>query len=193
MGMRQAAVSKGRSESASRTGGARLLAVCDCGAGCVRQAGAWFRLPWVVAVHRKACSRTGQMTVELAIAFPVLLVVAVIAVNALTFISDCAVFDRIAHEAVRVHAASPAYRQGAGQTAALIEQEIRSELDAPNLEVGVSHESAGADFERYTATLEYSPTLFGMGVRTVVFGVSLPRLTHKTEYVIDTYKPGVVV
>lgn len=47
----------------------------------------------------------GQMTVELAVVFPALLAVAVIAVNALLFFSECAAFDRVAREAVRLHAA----------------------------------------------------------------------------------------
>ena len=53
-------------------------------------------------------STRGQMTVQLAVAMPVLIIVAVIAVNALAFFAECAVFDRVAHEAVRVHAAAPA-------------------------------------------------------------------------------------
>ena len=138
-------------------------------------------------------AESGQMTVELAVAFPVLVIVAVIAVNALTFFSECAVFDRVAHEAVRVHAASPAYRQGAGQSCALVEQEIRASLDADNLEISVSCSPAGFDYEKYTASLAFSPTLFGMGLRSEVLGVPLPRLTHETEYVVDSYKPGVVV
>lgn len=136
---------------------------------------------------------SGQMTVELAVAFPVLIVVGVIAVNALVFFSECAVFDRVASEAIRVHATAPAYRQGTGQTCALIEQEIRSSFDAPNLDVAVSHAAAGFDFDAYTATLSFAPTLFGMGMRSEVFGVPLPQLTHSTEYVVDTYKAGVIV
>lgn len=135
----------------------------------------------------------GQMTVELAVAMPVLIVVAVIAVNALTFLGDCAAFDRIAHSAVRVHASSPAYGQDAGQAAALVEQEIRAAMGRDNLEVSVSHAGTGADFDEYRARLSYSPTLFGMGLRSEVFGVSLPELVHETSYVVDAYKPGVIL
>ena len=148
------------------------------------------------AIRAGACalrSKSGQMTIELAVAFPVLVIVAVIATNACAFFGDCAVFDRVAHEAVRVHAASPAYRQGAAQSCALVEQEVRSALDAPNLDVSVSSGAEGFDFVRFTATLEYSPTLFGMGLRSEVFGVPLPRLTHSTSLVVDVYKPGVIV
>ena len=144
-----------------------------------------------MGIARRAHS--GQMTVELAVAFPVLVIVAVVSVNALAFFSDCAVFDRVAHEAVRVHAASPAYRQGSGQTCASIEQEIRSAFDRDNLDVAVAREAVGFDFEAYRATLFFTPTLFGMGMRSEVLGVPLPRLQHSTEYVVDTYKAGVVV
>ena len=136
---------------------------------------------------------SGQMTVELAVAFPVLIVVAVIAVNACTFFADCAVFDRVAHEAIRVHAASPAYRQGNAQSCALIEQEVKAALDAPNIDIGVTCGGAGFDLERFTVSLQYTPTLFGMGLRTEVFGVPLPRLAHSTSLVVDVYKSGVII
>lgn len=136
---------------------------------------------------------SGQMTVELAVAFPVLIAVALIAVNACTFFSECAVFDRVAHEAVRVHATSPAYRQGASQSLALVEDEIRTAMDAPNVDVSVASSATGFDFVRFDATLEFSPTLFGMGLRSEVFGVQLPRLSHTSTYVVDTYKAGVFI
>ena len=133
------------------------------------------------------------MTVQLAVAMPVLVIVAVIAVNALTFFAECAVFDRVAHEAVRVHAAAPAYGQSLGQSCALVEQDIRAALGAENLDVSVTYGSTGFDCEQFTATLEFHPTLFGLGLRTEVFGVAMPALSHTTSYVVDVYKPGVVV
>ena len=139
-----------------------------------------------------ACER-GQMTIELAAALPALLAVALIATNALTFLGQCAVFDRVAHQAVRVHASAPAYGQGAGSSCALIESDIRTALGGRGVEVTVSHSSAGRDLDRYTATLTFYPTLFGAGLRSQVFGVQIPRLTHASEYVVDSYKPGVIV
>ena len=72
----------------------------------------------------------GQMTVELAVVFPALLAVAVIAVNALLFFSECAAFDRVAREAVRLHAASPAYGQGLEQSCAQVAQTVEQALVA---------------------------------------------------------------
>ena len=142
---------------------------------------------------RRSRHERGQMTIELAVVLPVLVIVAVIAVNALTFFGQCAVFDRVVRDAVRVHAVASAYGQGAEQACALVEQDARAALDAPNLEISVSCEGTGADFERYTGALEFHPTLFGMGLRAEVFGVSLPKLVHTTSYVVDAYKPGVFV
>lgn len=135
----------------------------------------------------------GQMTIELAAALPVLLAVALIAANALTFFGQCAVFDRAAHQAVRIHAAAPAYGQGTSTTCALVEADIRQALGDANVDVSVTCSSAGRDLERYTATLTFSPALFGYGLRSQVFGVQMPHLTHVTDYVVDSYKPGVIV
>ena len=49
----------------------------------------------------------GQMTVELAVCIPVLLAVVGVAINLMVFLGDCARFDRLAAEAVRLEAASP--------------------------------------------------------------------------------------
>ena len=137
--------------------------------------------------------KRGQMTIELAAALPVLLAVALVATNAMTFFGQCAVFDRAAHQAVRVHAAAPAYGQGAATSCALAEADIKEALGASNVEVNVTCSSAERNLERFTATLVFSPTLFGCGLRSQVFGVQMPVLTHVTEYVVDSYKPGVIV
>lgn len=142
---------------------------------------------------KRVVDSRGQMTIELAAALPVLLVVALLAANALTFFGQCAVFDRAAHQAVRVHAAAPAYNQGSSATCALVEADIRQALGVANVDVSVACSAAGRDLERYTATLSLSPTLFGYGLRSHVFGVQMPHLTHVTEYVVDSYKPGVII
>lgn len=141
----------------------------------------------------KRLGARGQMTVELAVALPALIVVAVIAVNALTFFGDCAAFDRVARDAVRVHAVSPAYGQGVEQSCALVRQEVEGTMGRDNLDVEVSHAAVGPDFDEFRATLSFSPTLFGMGLRSEVLGVPLPTLRHEAVYVIDAYKPGVIL
>lgn len=50
--------------------------------------------------ERFGCARDerGQMTVELAVMIPVLVAIAVIAMNAMLFFSECAAFDRLARK-----------------------------------------------------------------------------------------------
>lgn len=55
---------------------------------------------------------SGQMTVEFVVAFPAMMAIALIAVNAVLFFSDCASFDRLFRNSVCAYAASPAYEQG---------------------------------------------------------------------------------
>lgn len=134
----------------------------------------------------------GQATVEFAIALPVLIIVAAIAVNALLFFSDCAAFDRMFRNAVRIHAASPAYGQDSAQSCALIEQTLASAFARDGLEVEVSSRGGGAGHTTFTATLFFAPTLFGSAPVTEVFGVAMPRLSHVSSMTIDQYKPGVI-
>lgn len=141
----------------------------------------------------RACDDRGQMTVELAVAFPVLIVVAVIAVNALAFFSECAAFDNALRDAVRLHATSPASGQGIEQSSALVQADLAAAFDAPNEETRVSAEGTAGGHVRLTGTLEYAPTLFGLGLRSSVLGVGLPPLTHAASIAVDCYKPGVLL
>lgn len=138
-------------------------------------------------------AESGQMTVELAVVFPVLLIVAVVAVNALLFFSECAAFDNAFRDAVRVHATSPAYGQGVEQGTAAVQSALAEAFDRPFESVRVAAEGSSGGHTRFVATLEFTPTLFGMGLRTSVLGVSLPPLTHRVEFTADRYKPGVLL
>ena len=139
----------------------------------------WGR-PWR---NRPRHGEAGQMTVEFVVAFPVVVVVAVIAVNAMLFFSECAAFDRVARDAVR---------QGLEQSRASVQAAIEEALDQPYTDVRVAVEGANLGHVTFTATLEFHPTLFGMGMKSQVFGVSLPSLEHAVAFTIDAYKPGVV-
>ena len=133
----------------------------------------------------------GQMTVELVAVLPVALLIAAITVNALVFFGDCAAFDRVARNAVRVYAASPTYGVQAAQSASSIASTVKGEFSSEFEEVAATFEGVGGGLVRYTVTLDYAPNLFGMGVRASLFGVDLPHLRHSTSLVVDAYKPGV--
>lgn len=135
----------------------------------------------------------GQMTVEFALAFPVMVIVAVIAVNALLFFADCAQFDRVARDAVRIHGSSPGYGQSLDESIGLVAEAIETSLDTERLEVSVSADGRSLGHTRFTATLRSAPSFFGLNLKSSVFGVALPALEHSVSMTIDSYKPGVLV
>lgn len=136
---------------------------------------------------------SGQMTVEFAVAFPVMVIVAVVAVNALLFFSDCARFDRMARDAVRVHAASPGYGQTLGDSVSLVTDELEGSFNGDHIAVSVTAEARSSGHTEFIATLRFHPTLFGLGLKSSVFGVELPALEHFVSMTVDVYKPGVIV
>ena len=56
------------------------------------------RFWWCCMLRGSPVWRAGQMTVEFVVAFPVLIAVAVVAVNACLFFSECAAFDMVARD-----------------------------------------------------------------------------------------------
>ncbi len=145
----------------------------------------------------KKCSpafrSSGQMTVEFVIAFPAMLVIAVIAVNAVLFFSECAAFDRLARQAVCTYAAAPGYGQGSAQAAAEVEASLRQQFDRKYLDVSVQTQGHSPGYVQYVATLYFTPTLVGRNYSGSVFGVSISPLQHSTSLTLDPYKPGAVV
>lgn len=133
----------------------------------------------------------GQMTVEFAVIFPVFIVLAAIAVNALLLFSECASFDNIFRDAVRVYATSPAFCQNDEQSKALIAATLDESFNHPFETSSVSVEQKNNRYVCFSATLEFFPTLFGHKQQLSVFGVKMPPLTHSTSLVVDCYRPGI--
>lgn len=138
-------------------------------------------------------NESGQMTVEFMVMLPVLLIVAVIAVNVLLFFSECAAFDRLAREAVRIHACSPTYGQSSERSCSQIDQMIKESFEEEYLESSVSVSGSSSGHLTFTSTLVFHPTLFGMGLRSEVLGIALPHFEHSVAYTIDPYKSGVFI
>lgn len=133
----------------------------------------------------------GQMMVELCVVFPVVIVIALIAVNALTFFGDCARFDRVAHSSVRVASSSPSFSLGSyDQISGDVMAQIEAGMQEDNLEFGIEASVTAEHYIRYEMELIYHPTLFGLGMRSEVFGVALPSLSHRIAYTIDPYRAG---
>lgn len=140
---------------------------------------------------KASVGESGQMTVELCLVFPVVIVVAVIAVNALLFFGQCAAFDRLARNAVRVVAASPSTQESATDLAARIQSMVSEGMDGAD--VACAPCGAEGALTRFQVTCSFQPTLFGRGLRSQVWGVPLPALVHSTELALEVYAPGAQV
>lgn len=136
-------------------------------------------------------SNRGQMSIEFAVMFPVMLLVALIAFNCIMLLAQCSAFDRIFRESVCTYAPSPASDQGSAQICANIASELETFQEKDYLNCSVSSSELSSGMTKYLGTLSYTPTVFGAYPLRQVFGVSLPPIDHVVQITVDSYKPGV--
>lgn len=144
------------------------------------------------ASHGKQRS-SGQMTIEFIVCFPVMMVVALIAINALLFFGECASFDRNFKDASCAYASSPGFGQTVDASCAKIKSSVEGVCNTEYVEITVTSSGVEGGLVTLTGTLSFTPTLFGAGVLDSVFGISFPRMTHQSQIVVDCYKPGVII
>ncbi len=134
----------------------------------------------------EASAPSGQMTVEFAVAFPILLMVGFIALNAMVFLGDCAAFDIVARDAIRLQADDG---NDVAQNAADVRARIEEGVSMDHESVSVLCERTDAGHMKYTAKTAFTPP-FLSGAR--VFGVQVPRIKHQVEFTVSPYRAGVI-
>jgi hypothetical protein len=139
--------------------------------------------------------------VELAILIPLMLVAAFVSMNLISFMGDCAKFDRVAAEAVRVHGVSAPYGgYGAADCSKRIRETIESAFageERLGFEVSDSESDpvAGADpasFSFFPLHRKYVCTMKGgslLGIDSM-FGVEFLGLEHRKGFVVAPFKAG---
>lgn len=145
-------------------------------------------------------SRVAQMTVELAVLTPVVIVVALVALNLMGFVEACAAFDQAAQDAVIAHGvAPPGERSAIAAVCESIEESLgredRCEVEVRGESVSGATEgvsSASPLLTRYVCTLTYRPWPRLLRFPGVTYEAPL-ELGHECELVVDRYRPGVVV
>lgn len=158
---------------------------------------------------RMACEvlagEEGQMSVELAATLPIVLVVALIILNLMRFVGACAQFDRVAPNAVVSQGVSPPGEQtesgAVGRVTSCIEDAMRGdgtysvEVRASSVAL-VGEEgsgfSIGSNLTRYTCTFRMRPWPSGLSIAGIGLGPPI-ALEHTRSYVVDRFKPGVVI
>lgn len=156
-------------------------------------------------VTRILYGQSGQMSVELAVMVPVTIVVSLIAFNLCRFMEACAVFDRVAPDAVISQGVSPTGEQSSLSSASQVASCIERALASSHCSVSV--DVRGADPVRlgggltfplspllttYVCTLHYHPWPGSFVIAGVPFSPPI-ALTHVRTLVVDRYRPGVVV
>lgn len=138
--------------------------------------------------YRHLISEKGQMTVELCAVFPVVIVIAAILFNALVFFGNCAAFDRISRNEIRVYASS--ISDPTSNVTSKIADSVKEKIGEGSVECESDGDVHSGGYVTFSLTYEYLPTLFGMDIRSDIFGVSLPAIRHTTKLTVDTYSPG---
>ena len=139
--------------------------------------------------------QSGQMAVELAVVMPVLLVVAVIVFDALSFAGECARFDHIAAQAVLAQGASADRESYAVEArAGKIKEQIKNDMGAvaSNVEVTAQSDSDVALWNTctFTCVFEMAPWPF-QSADFHIAGVRIPtKLTHEYALTVEPYTPG---
>ena len=142
-----------------------------------------------------AWGESGQMTVEFAVVFPVMLVFAAVVLHALVYAGQCASFDEMARNAIRLE-----MENGVSPVDAVreIEADIEDSMRASGWERGgvlprvtVSYEEASLGHVRFYARLELDAALFGLPLREV-FGMRVPPLAHEVDSVVSPYRSAVI-
>lgn len=149
------------------------------------------------------------MVVEAAVLAPVMIVVALIAINLMQFMGLSAQFDRLVPDAIIAHAVSPS-------GLALEQDSMSADVEAavlqglgghPRVDVSVSVQTAweagsndpdaifGLSFaphlRRYVCTLQFTPWPGKLSVAGIEAGIPL-ALEHTRSFTVDVYHPGIL-
>lgn len=148
--------------------------------------------------------QSGQMAVELAVLIPVIIVMALTLYNLLGFVSACAVFDRVALDAVISQGVSPSGEQSEISATQGVSDCIAHAVGREGtcqIEVRaerLSDASGSVDLTmaplltRYVCTLVYRPWPRSFSIAGVSFQAPV-ALRHERSIVVDRFRTGVVM
>lgn len=145
--------------------------------------------------------RRAQVTLEMAIVTPLLIVLALIVYNLMAFSAAVARFDRVAPDIVIAHGIAP---EGDGFTEAseVVAQKLQDAMAGYDVEVDVACEQESLGFgtvfslitspKTYRCTMRYAPWPQPFSIAGVQFGPPA-YLEHERSVSVDPWKPGVVM
>lgn len=148
-------------------------------------------------------SQSGQMSVEVAVVAPVVIVVAIAIANIMSFLNACAKFDRVSLDAVVAHGVSPSGMQGELSAVEQVQRAIEDAMgESPAISIEVSAAPIAPSFDslatlnpnlaRFTCTMRFRPWPQRFRIAGASFEAPF-EITHSRSLAIDRYRPGVVI
>jgi hypothetical protein len=145
----------------------------------------------------------GQMVVEMAVVAPVMIVMALVVFNLMSYVEAVARFDRVAPDAVLAVGVSPAGggSSAADDVAAALERAmagVRGVSVTVELQTVWDDVGTGLGFTfaphltRFVCTMSYEPWPSSIAIAGIDASPPL-RLAHERSFVVDRYKTAVVV
>ena len=148
---------------------------------------------------------TAQATVEMAVAAPVLIVLALIVYNLMTFAAAAARFDRVVPDIVLAHGASPVSGEAGSSVtdaSAAVSAQVERAMEGYAVEIEVACEQTGGQgaggllsltggLRTYRCTMRYRPWPSGLSIAGVEMGAPA-FLSHERAVTIDPWRSGVV-
>ena len=149
---------------------------------------------------------SGQMTVELAVLVPIIVVVGLTIWNLLRFVEACALFDRVALDAAISQGVAPSGTVSSLSSVGAVQSCIEEAMDSQSCTVEVTaHPLSGAERHRegisfpvspfltnFVCTLVYHPWPGSFVIAGVAYDSPLV-LRHSRSIVVDRFRSGVVV
>lgn len=135
----------------------------------------------------------GQMSVELCVTLPVILIFLVIAIDGMVFINACSKFDHVANQAILAFACSQDGNEFDEEEALNdVKKAMEEASGKQHASVEVEAQKCGimGDLVKYTCQLNYFPWPLSAN-QVSIFGVNLSAsLKHKRVFVVRAFAPG---
>lgn len=160
--------------------------------GCIRAMPHLPRRRLRRGLRRARADECGQMSVEMAVSLPVLVICMVIAIDVLVYMGECARFDHLAPQEVLACATSPSHGAASQANAQGVQDALCSEFSRYNAQVEVDAQEGGMldGSVVYTCTLSLAPWPLGAAGSSVL-GTGIPLfLRHSCSFAVDPYVPG---
>lgn len=133
-----------------------------------------------------------QMTIELAYALPIFIILACVIAQCVLVITTCVAFDGSAHERARIEVVAPQSKTTLADQAARIENHLTEQFGSESISISTHITEMPLHHARVESQITFEPQFFGRALPDEIFGLRLPSFSHTASHVFSVYaKAGV--